>query len=78
MNIKQNVFEINRFECDTGFFLDGATTSRCVDDNDGDELGVWNRPAPVCVQITCNPPRRAPSNGDVECTNSNLFRSVCT
>ena len=67
-----------RFTCDNGFFLDGSEESRCIDDNDDDAEGVWDNPAPVCVQITCNPPHVDPLNGGVDCTAGNRIFSVCT
>ena len=41
------------YECDAGFFLDlslgGSMTRTCVDDEDNDAEGVFNRQAPRCI-----------------------------
>ena len=66
-----------RFDCDDGFFLSGVRNVRCVDDNDGDEEGVWNNNPPTCLRITCVPPQMNPENGDVSCDNGNNLGSVC-
>ena len=67
-----------RFTCNRNFFLDGSTTSTCRDDNDNDVEGVWDNPAPTCVQITCAPPHIDPMNGVVGCTDTNNLGSECT
>ena len=65
------------FTCNDGFFLGGESISTCVDDGDNDAIGSWNNPAPSCVRIVCNPPRQAPVNGSVSCSNGNSEDSVC-
>ena len=65
------------FECGVGFFLNGEQMSQCTDDDDGDAAGVWDRPAPSCEQILCLPGHTDPTNGNVACSNGNLFASVC-
>ena len=72
-----NQFVCFSFTCTSGFFLNGEPTSTCEDDEDGDALGVWSSLAPVCVAITCNPPRTSPDNGQVTCSNRNFLNSQC-
>lgn len=36
------------FQCSFGYFLEGDETSVC-EDNDGDGVGTWSHPHPVCV-----------------------------
>jgi len=40
-----------------------------------DECSVENIPV---EEVTCDPPRTAPTNGDVSCTNTTQFGSICT
>ena len=39
------------FACDTGFFLDGSSSSECIDNDDGDANGIWSKPLPTCEGI---------------------------
>ena len=67
----------DRYICDDGFFLDGSSSTTCVDDNDGDRLGLWSNPPPVCVRITCSPSYVDQVNGGVSCSDDNNQGSVC-
>ncbi|XP_064394225.1 uncharacterized protein LOC135341566 isoform X3 [Halichondria panicea] len=41
------------FLCHSGFKLQGESLTVCIDTQDG---GVWNKPTPICVPITCSYP----------------------
>nr|XP_018671091.1 sushi, von Willebrand factor type A, EGF and pentraxin domain-containing protein 1 [Ciona intestinalis] len=53
-----------------------TVVSRCL------ATGEWDSEAPSCVKHSCEPSedemRQARSNGEVECTDSQLFMSSCT
>nr|CAB3265952.1 E-selectin [Phallusia mammillata] len=68
------VGSICSFECEEGYALEGNRRSTC---NEEGGAGVWSNPTPVCEAITCLPIHVAPANGEVVCTNSNFFASVC-
>ena len=43
------------YDCNEGYFLDlsvGSEVRTCVDDNDGDALGVFDGQAPACVRTS--------------------------
>ncbi|XP_076818198.1 sushi, von Willebrand factor type A, EGF and pentraxin domain-containing protein 1-like [Clavelina lepadiformis] len=66
-----------RFSCNEGNFLNGAETSTCVDDGDGDAEGVWTNPTPSCVPVICLPPHSDPEFGLVQCSDLNNLDSIC-
>jgi len=66
------------YECSAGFALVGSSSRVCENDSDGDALGEWSQPEPTCEPIICLPPHTELLNGDVSCTNSNNFESICT
>uniref|UniRef100_F7AJJ2 Uncharacterized protein n=1 Tax=Ciona intestinalis TaxID=7719 RepID=F7AJJ2_CIOIN len=65
------------FGCAPGFSLIGAASSTCADDGNGDGVGLWSQPAPICQAITCSPQHTDPTNGNVNCINGNSLGSDC-
>ncbi|XP_078481037.1 sushi, von Willebrand factor type A, EGF and pentraxin domain-containing protein 1-like isoform X3 [Ciona intestinalis] len=62
------------FNCDVGYFLEGARTLECVDTNNDGE-GNWNQPLSRCRQITCPTPTQ-PTNGRFVNTPELTYGSV--
>nr|XP_039262624.1 P-selectin-like isoform X1 [Styela clava] len=57
--------------CNDGKEVKGTATSSCLRSSE------WSEPLATCDDILCSP-RTAIIGGTVECTNSNIARSICT
>ncbi|XP_038060511.1 sushi repeat-containing protein SRPX2-like [Patiria miniata] len=60
------------FHCSTGYNLVGSSAVTCQTNR------VWNRGFPTCQVRTCSPSLTNLANGQISCTNSNRWNSVCT
>jgi len=66
----------HEFICDEGFTIEGTTSVTCIGSEDGGVEGAWNGTTPICEDILC-PPLEPPANGDISCTEENVFGSTC-
>ncbi|XP_078495092.1 complement receptor type 1 [Ciona intestinalis] len=66
------------YTCSPDYAVVGNPVSTCTDMGNGNYR--FDNPPPVCQIKTCQPPYDTitPSNGDVNCTNSNVIHSQCT
>ncbi|XP_076818199.1 P-selectin-like [Clavelina lepadiformis] len=64
------------FACNEGYELFGDDTTTCAMNRRTREAR-FDRPPPVCRSLACQPGQRAPSNGDVVCSDRNNIGSVC-
>lgn len=46
---RENLNSNCTFSCDVGYRLDGNHTRTCIDDNNGDALGMWTDETPTCT-----------------------------
>lgn len=69
---KQFQFQsVCKFECDEGYELLGSEATTC-------QLSrTWTNDRPLCALISCGPVR-SPQNGRVDCSEGDLYNSVCT
>nr|CAB3266741.1 sushi, von Willebrand factor type A, EGF and pentraxin domain-containing protein 1-like [Phallusia mammillata] len=67
----QNFESVCRYSCDTGYILDGSSTTVCNHDQ------TWGSPPPTCTRISCSQLTR-PSYGSVICSDGSFFGSRCS
>ncbi|XP_076807337.1 sushi, von Willebrand factor type A, EGF and pentraxin domain-containing protein 1-like [Clavelina lepadiformis] len=68
----ENKFEsICHFECASGYYLVGSPETICLADR------VFSSPPPECRKINCSEVHLLLEFGSVDCTEDNLFESVC-
>uniref|UniRef100_A0A4W4FK31 E-selectin n=1 Tax=Electrophorus electricus TaxID=8005 RepID=A0A4W4FK31_ELEEL len=60
------------FNCDTGFDLQGAVSTKCT------ETGEWSTEVPSCTAVMC-PYLQEPINGFIDCSSeNNTFSTICS
>merc|ERR1712136_676483 len=59
-----------------GFTIEGTSSVTCRGSEGGGVKGAWNETTPICEDILC-PPLEPPANGDISCTDENVFGSTC-
>ncbi|XP_041478090.1 sushi, von Willebrand factor type A, EGF and pentraxin domain-containing protein 1-like [Lytechinus variegatus] len=61
--------------CNTGYKVSGSTSRTCVRSGNS---ASWSGSSVSCSRITCSPVLSSPSNGQIQCTDSVYFNSVCS
>uniref|UniRef100_H2Z8I6 Uncharacterized protein n=2 Tax=Ciona savignyi TaxID=51511 RepID=H2Z8I6_CIOSA len=68
-----NIFESScLFTCNEGYLMLNPGNMVCQDNS------RWTKSAPSCQQIVCTPRQNDIDNGIVECSDNNVFGSLCT